>query len=168
MKPLIRQETPADILAIHALTKAAFLNAPHTAHTEHFIVDALRAAKALTASLVADDNGTVVGHVAISPVSIPDNTQGWYGLGPVSVSPALQRQGIGSRLMAGVLQQMKSMGAAGCVLVGDPAFYARFGFVPATSLILPGIPPQYFLAIAFTQPLPQGIVTFHEAFTAQG
>jgi putative acetyltransferase len=103
MKPLIRQENPADIPSIHALTKAAFLNAPHTAHAEQFIVDALRAAKALSASLVADDNGNVVGHVAISPVSIPDNTQGWYGLGPVSVSPALQRQGIGSRLMADVV-----------------------------------------------------------------
>jgi putative acetyltransferase len=68
----IRTETAADIPAIEAVTVSAFLNAPHTSHTEQFIVSALRKAGLLTISLVADAEGTVIGHVAVSPVSISD------------------------------------------------------------------------------------------------
>ena len=64
MSPLIRDEGPLDATAIHAVTAAAFLNAPHTAHTEQYIVDALRKAGALAISLVAEQGGEVVGHVA--------------------------------------------------------------------------------------------------------
>ncbi len=84
MNPVIREELPSDAAAIHAVTAAAFLNAPHTAHTEQFIVEALRKAGALTISLVAERGGEVVGHVALSPVSISDGSTGWFGLGPVS------------------------------------------------------------------------------------
>ncbi|MDR0441131.1 MAG: N-acetyltransferase [Candidatus Accumulibacter sp.] len=163
----IRQESPSDIMAIHALTKAAFLNAPHTAHTEQFIVDALRNANALSISLVAEDDGVILGHVAISPVFISDGASDWYGLGPLSVIPEHQRQGIGSRLMVEVLQRLKKKGASGCVLVGDPAYYARFGFSQEKSLVFPGVPPEYFQAIPFSRSLPQGVVKFHEAFGAK-
>lgn len=167
MTLIIRQESPSDIPAIHALTEAAFLNAPHTAHTEQFIVDGLRRAGALSISLVAEVNGVVVAHVAVSPVSITNGTSGWYGLGPISVYPGHQRRGIGSRLMIEVLRQLAVMGASGCVLVGDPSFYARFGFEPGGDLVCPGVPAEYFQAICLVPPPPQGSVRFHEAFGAQ-
>ncbi len=165
---IIRQESSSDIPAIHALTVAAFLDAPHTAHTEQFIVDALRTAGALVISLVAEDDGLVVGHVAVSPVSISDGAPAWYGIGPVSVDPAHQRRGIGSGLMIEALQRLKGMGASGCVVAGDPAYYARFGFKREASLVFPGVPPEYFQALSFDRSLPQGVVEFHEAFGAQG
>src|SRR3990167_9069046 len=96
---MIRPETPADAAAIATLTTAAFLNAPHPSHTEAFIVNALRRAGALSASLVAEQGGELVGHVATSPVGVSDGTPGWHGLGPISVLPVYQGQGIGSALM---------------------------------------------------------------------
>jgi len=168
MNPVIREEVPSDAANIHALTAAAFLDAPHAAHTEQFIVDALREAGALSVSLVAELGGEIVGHVALSPVSISDGSTGWYGLGPISVKPELQRTGIGSLLMRAALQRLRERGAAGCVLVGDPSYYSRFGFKPESSLVLPDVPPQYFQALPFGPSLPRGVVTFHEAFSARG
>lgn len=165
---MIRQESPTDAAAIHAVTAAAFLDAPHTAHTEQFIVDALREAGALTISLVAEQGGDVVGHVALSPVSISDGSTGWFGLGPVSVKPELQGKGIGSRLMQVAIQSLRERGAAGCVLVGDPSYYSRFGFKPESSMVLPDVPPEYFQALPFGPSVPRGVVTFHEAFSARG
>lgn len=162
----IRDETNLDVPAITALTEAAFLNAPHTGHTEHFIVNALRRAGQLTLSLVAERDGVVVGHVALSPVTISDGTPGWYGLGPISVLPALQGQGVGSALMHAALDGLRARGAAGCLLVGDPAYYTRFGFRPVSGLVYPGIPPEYFMALAFGAAIPQGTVSFHAAFEA--
>ncbi|WP_418648082.1 GNAT family N-acetyltransferase [Thauera butanivorans] len=164
----VRQESPSDIPAIHALIKAAFLNAPHTAHTEHFIVDALREAGALAISLVAEDDGGIVGHVAVSPISISNGVAGWYGLGPIAVSPDRQRQGIGSKLMRSALQDLEGRGASGCVLVGDPAYYSKFGFKHQDSLTYPDLPPEYFQVIAFSHPVPPGIAIFHRAFDAKG
>lgn len=96
---LIRSETAADIDAITEVTVAAFQTLEISNRTEQFIVAALRAAGALTLSLVAELDGRVVGHVAFSPVTILDGTPDWYGLGPVSVLPACQRQGIGKALI---------------------------------------------------------------------
>ncbi|MDQ8154760.1 MAG: N-acetyltransferase [Gemmatimonadota bacterium] len=168
MSPVIRQESPSDAAAIHAVTAAAFLNAPHTAHTEQFIVEALREAGALSISLVAEQDGEVVGHVALSPVLISDGSAGWYGLGPISVKPEFQRSGIGILLMQAALQLLRERGAAGCVLVGDPAYYSRFGFKPEPCLVLPDVPQEYFQALPFGAALPRGVVTFHEAFSAGG
>jgi putative acetyltransferase len=167
MYPVIRQESYSDVAAIHAVTVAAFLDAPHTAHTEQFIVDALRKAEALTISLVAEQDGKVVGHVAVSPISISDGSADWYGLGPISVRPELQRKGIGSLLMQTALRLLEERGAAGCALVGDPAYYSRFGFKPASGMVLPDVPPEYFQALSFGPSLPCGVVTFHEAFGAR-
>lgn len=168
MAPVIRPETPADVAVIHAVTAAAFLNAPHTAHTEQFIVDALRNAGVLTLSLVAEEAGIIVGHVAVSPVSIADGTPGWYGLGPISVMPECQGRGIGSLLMRAAMQALRARGASGCTLAGDPAFYTRFGFAPEPHLTLPGVPPEYFLVLPFSSAVPSGVVTYHAAFEARG
>ena len=160
----IRNETPADIQSIEAVTTSAFLSAPHTSHTEQFIVDALRKAGKLSVSLVADHEGSVIGQASVSPVSISDGTPNWFGLGPISVLPQHQRQGIGSRLMREALLALRRRGAAGCVVLGDPRFYSRFGFRADPNLILTGVPPEYFQAVRFDSPQPHGIVTYHSAF----
>jgi putative acetyltransferase len=167
MKVQIREETPADVAAIEAVTIAAFLNAPHTGHTEQFIVRALREAGQLAASLVAEVEGSVIGHVAVSPVSLSDGARGWFGLGPISVLPQHQRRGVGSLLMREVLQRLHERGAAGCVLLGDPRYYSRFGFKVDPKLILAGVPPEYFQVIRFGVSLAQGMVSYHPAFNAQ-
>ena len=163
----IRPEHAADAPAIERLTEAAFEHAPHTDHTEQFIVRALRAAGALTVSLVAEQAGALVGHVALSPVTISDGTPGWFGLGPISVAPAHQNQGVGSALMHSALLALRERGAAGCVLLGDPAWYRRFGFAPAAPLLLPGVPPGYFQALAFGEGAASGVVSYHPAFDAK-
>ncbi len=160
----IRNESPADVAAIEAVTIAAFLHAPHTSHTEHRIVEALRQAGQLAVSLVADTRGTVVGHVAVSPVSISDGATGWYGLGPISVTPQYQRSGVGSQLMREALRVLRERGAAGCVLLGEPEYYSRFGFQVDSNLSLPGVPPEYFQAFSFGASRPRGTVSYHSAF----
>jgi putative acetyltransferase len=160
----IRTETTADIPAIEAVTTSAFLNAPHTSHTEQFIVSALRKAGLLTISLVADAAGTVIGHVAVSPVAISDGASGWFGLGPISVVPEHQRVGVGSRLMHEALRILRERGAAGCVLLGEPGYYGRFGFQVDPNLILPDVPPEYFQAISFDSSRPHGTVSYHDSF----
>jgi putative acetyltransferase len=92
-KIVIRSETEAKVSAITEVTVAAFRTLEISHHTEQFIIEALRAAKALTISLVAQVDGRVIGHIAFSPVTISDGTRNWFGLGPVSVLPEYQRQG---------------------------------------------------------------------------
>jgi len=166
MPVLVRPESPSDAPAIFAVTEAAFRTAAHSAGTEQFIVDALRRTGALAVSLVAELDGSVIGHVAVSPVTVSDGTTGWYGLGPISVLPQHQRSGVGSTLMRAALQALQDRGAAGCMLVGDPAYYRRFGFQPVAELTCPGVPAENFMALTFRPPLPRGGVTFHEGFAA--
>jgi putative acetyltransferase len=165
---IIRRETSSDIEAITHITIAAFKTLPISNHTEQFIIHALRAAGVLTISFVAEINGRVVGHIAFSPVTISDGSKGWYGLGPVSVSPDYQKQGIGKALINEGLSLLKDMGGKGCALVGDPNYYKRFGFRNYPELVHDGIPQEFFLALPFTKTIPQGTVVFHEGFSATG
>lgn len=164
----IRKEASTDVAAIEAVTVAAFQNVAHTSHTEQFIVAALRNAGQLSVSLVADDSGAIIGHVAVSPVTISDGTAGWLGLGPISVAPDYQGQGIGAQLMEQALAELRALGASGCVVLGEPGYYFRFGFKAESSLVLPEVPPEYFQAVLFSGSLPSGVVSYHESFTAQG
>jgi putative acetyltransferase len=168
MNIIIRNEIESDVEAISEITKAAFENHPHSNHTEEFIINALRDANALTVSLVAEAGKKVVGHIAFSPVTISDGSLGWYGLGPVSVLPELQKQGIGKSLIHEGLSLLKALGAKGCVLVGDPGYYERFGFRNVPDLVVDGVPQQYFLALPFEENKTSGTVIFHEGFTANG
>lgn len=163
-KFIIRSEAPEDVAAIEAVTESAFLGAAHTNQNEQFILAALRDAGALTVSLVAEMDGSIVGNVAVSPVLISDGTSGWFGVGPISVIPELQGRGIGSQLMREALARLSEQGASGCVVLGDPAYYQRFGFTNNARLVLPDVPSQYFMALSFGQPLPAGTVTYHQAF----
>ncbi|WP_420477271.1 GNAT family N-acetyltransferase [Noviherbaspirillum sp. ST9] len=162
----IRSEAASDIADIEALTTNAFLHAPHTSHTEQFIVNALRKAGQLAISLVATDGGAIVGHVAVSPVSISSGAGGWYGIGPVSVLPERQGKGIGSALVSRALDDLHMAGAAGCVVLGEPGYYARFGFRAEPALVLPGVPQEYFQTLSFNGSVPSGTVSYDEAFNA--
>jgi putative acetyltransferase len=170
MKPqfAIRSETDADIDAITTVTVAAFKTLEISNQTEQFIIQALRADKALTISLVAESNGRVVGHIAFSPVTISDGTQNWYGLGPVSVLPEYQLKGIGKALIHEGLSRLKNLNAQGCCLVGHPQYYRKFGFENVAGLVHEGVPQEVFFALSFDGRFPHGNVTFHEGFKANG
>ena len=148
----IRPELPADASAIEAITVSAFLPAEHTRHTEQLIVEGLRKSGALTLSLVAENLGAIIGHVAVSPVVITDGSAGWYGLGPLSVNPECQKRGFGSELMREALRRLRELGASGCVVLGDPRYYERFGFKTEFGLILPDVPPEYFRGVRLIHP----------------
>ena len=128
----------------------------------------MRDADALTISLVAEAGGKVVGHIAFSPVAFSDGRPGWYGLGPISVLPELQKRGIGRSLMREGLSALRALGAEGCVLVGDPGYYERFGFRSLPGLVIEGVPHEYVLALPFHESPISGTVKFHEGFAAQG
>lgn len=160
----IRPEAPGDEAAIGALTAAAFTGHPHSDGTEPLIIERLRRLGMLTLSLVAEDGAEIVGHVAFSPVALSGVDRGWYGLGPVSVAPGRQKSGIGSALIREGLGVLKAQGASGCALVGDPAYYNRFGFVVRPELQTTGVPPEFFLVLPLHGEVPSGIVAFHPAF----
>ena len=165
---IIRDETTSDVAGIRALTATAFENMKISDHTEQYVIDGLRDAGALTVSLVADLDGKLVGHIAFSPVSMSDSTPGWYGLGPVSVLPAHQRQGMGKALIQAGLARLQEMGAKGCCLVGHPEYYGQFGFVHPYGLVHEGVPPEAFFALSLAGPMPLGKVQFHPAFFVSG
>jgi putative acetyltransferase len=160
----IRNETTSDIEAISKVTLAAFQNLAISNHTEQFIIKALRNANALTLSLVAEVDGKVVGHIAFSPITISDGSLNWYGLGPISVLPEYQKQGIGKSLILKGLSLLKGKGGQGCALVGEPDYYKRFGFKNIPDLIHEGLPQEVFLALPFSKKIPRGTVAFHKGF----
>lgn len=161
---MIRKETTADHAAIRKLTIAAFETSRFGYQGEAEIVEGLRTAGALTLSLVDDRDGAIAGHIAFSPITVEGRSCDWYGLAPVSVAPDHHAQGIGAGLIREGLARLKALGAQGCVLLGDPAYYGRFGFQNDPRLTLAGVPPEYFQALPFTQEVPQGAVAFHAAF----
>lgn len=164
---IVRPEQPEDVECITSVTEQAFRNHPISRQTEHFIVRELRQAGALAVSMVAEVDGQVVGHIAFSPAVISDGSADWYTLGPISVTPEMQRKGVGSALMKAGLEELRRMKARGCVLAGDPAYYNRFGFGSHPELVMEGVPPEYFLSLAFDGHSATGKVTAHPAFGAQ-
>lgn len=161
----IRSEAVMDHEAIRAIHIAAFADHPFSKQTEHRIVDGLREADALTVSLVAEQNGQVVGHVAFSPAFVNGESCAMYALGPIGVLPPFQRQGIGSRLVEAGLAALRGLDASACVLVGDPAYYSRFGFRSDPALTMEGIPQEVVLCLLLAAAPPAGSMTHHEAFS---
>lgn len=161
----IRPERPDDVVRISTVVRLAFEQAEHASGNEPDIVSELRAAGALHLSWVAEVGEEVVAHVAISPVGVSDGSTLWFGLGPVAVLPGHQRKGIGSALIRAVLEKLRQDGASGCVVLGDPAYYRRFGFVAVPGLRLPDVPPAYFQALAFDGRYATGVVAYAPAFS---
>jgi putative acetyltransferase len=162
---LLRPETAADVPAIRSLIDEAFSDAPHSSGTEAEIVDRLRADGALTLSLLAVEAEILLGHVAFSPVTIGGQA-GWLGLGPLAVRSDRRGRGIGARLVRAGLEQLERQGAEGCVLLGDPAYYGRFGFAADPAIMLAGVPQQYVQLLRFTGRQPRGEILYHPAFGA--
>jgi len=160
----IRPERAGDEVAIRRVTATAFAGQPHSDGSEPTIVDRLRVDGDLTLSLVAEAADGIVGQVAFSPVSIADGSAKWYGLGPVSVLPEEQGRGIGSRLIEHGLRDLTDRGARGVVLLGDPAYYRRFGFQHDPRLTFPGPPPEYFQRLVIEGEPPAGVVRYAKAF----
>ena len=162
----IRPERPADVDLIRALTTGAFAGARYSSGAEAGIVDALRADGVLSVSLVAEEDGEVIGHLAFSPVQVDAAGGDWFGLGPVSVAPARQGKGVGQALVRAGLERLEAMGAAGCVVLGEPGYYGRFGFESDPELRYGDAPAAYFQRLIFKGPPPSGQVRFHPAFEA--
>jgi len=160
----IRTETPGDADAIERLISEAFLTARIASGTEAGLVSGLRAANALSLSLVGIIGNCIVAHVAFSPVTISGRDTGWLGLGPVAVHMGHRRHGYGASLIREGLRRIHSQGARGCVVLGDARYYARFGFRQFPSLVLPGVPPEVFTALAFDDAAISGVVAYHSAF----
>lgn len=164
MKPAIRAERPGDEAAIRALVAAAFADVPNSNGSEPEIVEALRAGGNLAISLVAEATDDIVGHVAFSPVVIDGVEGGWFGLGPISVLPGRQRRGIGTRLIDAGIADLRARGARGVVVVGDPSYYARFGFKRDPRLIYPHPGGEYLQRLVLSGEEARGIVRFAPAF----
>jgi putative acetyltransferase len=160
-------EKPNDIAQISAVVEQAFRPYSKTPRSEPYIVTELRDAGALALSLVASLEGLVVGHAAFSRVQVSDGTREWYGLGPLAVAPEFQRRGIGRALVLMGLAEIEKQGAAGCVVLGDPAYYGRFGFSSRPDLQLPGVPLGHFQSLAFGAAQATGSVGYHHAFSAE-
>lgn len=159
---LIRDETEGDIPAIsHLVTEALKLLAQSTG-TEAGIVEALRAEGALILSLVAEENGEMIGYLAASE-GRAGTESGWGLIGPLVVLPSRHRQGIGSALMAEALRRLRKT-SRGAALVGAPRYYSRFGFRAFAGLGVAGCPPEVVQALPFDGSVPHGELIHHPAF----
>lgn len=159
---LIRNETAGDIPAISRLVTEAFLMLAQSTGTEASIVEKLRAERALALSLVAEEEGEVIGYLAASAARI-GTQEGWGLIGPLAVLPSRHRQGIGTALMAEALRRLRAT-SRGAALVGDPAYYGRFGFRAFPGLGIAGCPPEVVQALPFDGIAPRGELDHHPAF----
>jgi putative acetyltransferase len=160
----IRKEIEGDIETIRALTEKAFAPMPFSSGTESKIIETLREDNQLTLSLVAIRSDQILGQITFSPVTIDGVHEGWFGLGPVSVLPEKQGEGIGSALVLKGLELIKDGGAKGCVLIGDPNYYSRFGFINETGLTYKGLDRKFVQRVTFAAPARDGEVLFTSAF----
>lgn len=161
----ILPERNDDINDIEKVIIEAFKAHPHSNQTEHKIVAKLRDDNALTVSLVAKINEEVVGHIAFSKVKINNKFIQWYGLAPVSVKPEYQNQGVGSKLILSGLDAIRKLNAKGCVLLGEPEYYNKFGFKALNELAFNGAPTEYFQSLLLSGNIPIGNVDYHAAFS---
>ncbi|MES2253936.1 MAG: N-acetyltransferase [Pseudomonadota bacterium] len=160
---LIRAERPSDDPAIDDLTVRAFTGMPYSEGTEAPIIRLLRQAGDLALSLVAEENGVVIGHVTFSPICIGAH-QNWFGLGPVAIEPSRQRAGIGKALIKSGLETLRERGAAGVALIGNPDVYRSSGFTSDGRLTYYGLETRYVQRIVFYGPDPEGELHYAAAF----
>ncbi len=164
----LRPEKNGDENAIYHLTQLAFSTMPFSNGAEGGIINQLRADGDLYLSLVIASGLNIIGHVAFSPVEIKETSQGWFGLGPVAIHPDHQRQGHGTRLITAGLETLIDRGALGCVLIGDPLYYSRFGFINYGQVSFPPLPTEYVHWRSFSDLMPKGPITFAPAFSLDG
>lgn len=166
---IIRKETPEDIGPIRDVNISAF-KVSHEAD----LIESIRKSATSLLSLVAEQNGQVVGHILFSPVRLDgsDKKLVLYGLGPMAVMPEWQKQGIGSRLVSDGLKRSAESGVDAVVVLGHPDFYPRFGF--KTSRIYGieseyNVPDNFFMVIELENDCLKGTggtIKYHDAFNA--
>ncbi len=160
----LRLETPEDVPGIRAVVHAAFGQS-----AEADLVDGLRHSGALTLSAIAVIDNRIVGHVAFSPITI-GNTYSALALAPVAVAPDCQRRGIGTGLINWSLDECRRLGHAVIIVVGDPAYYRRFGFTPASPFGIEcpfPVPAEVFMLLELSQGAAagyKGMVRYHPEF----
>lgn len=160
----IRPERPSDEAAIHDLIMRAFAPMPFAGGDEQILPARFRAADVLALSLVAELDGEIVGQVTLTPALAADGSSGWYALGPIAVEPRVQKQAIGTRLIEAATSWMRTQNAAGCALVGNPAYYSRFGWQPFPALAPKGEPAEYYQILPLGVAEPRAVVGFHPLF----
>jgi predicted N-acetyltransferase YhbS len=161
---VIRLEQTGDEAAIRDLTRRAFAPMPYAGGDEQDVIDRLRAGGALALSMVAVEDGRVIGHAALSPASHDSGASGWFALGPISVEPSLQGTGHGRALIQAAKTWLRGQGAQGCILTGNPRYYGRFGWVLAPQHTPDGEPAAYFQVLSLAADPPPGRFRFHPAF----
>lgn len=164
----IRFEKPEDIAFIHSVNEQAFGRV-----SEAKLVDTLRLACTDHLSLVADDNGSIIGHLMFTPVVVTDGKQKTEGMGlaPMAVLPSRQRQGIGTQLVDSGLRILKEKGCPFVIVLGHPEYYPRFGFQAASGCNIrtqwDGVPDDAFMILVMDHEAMQnvsGVATFRDEF----
>lgn len=163
---LIRAERDTDHAAVHAVNAAAF-----PTPLEADLVDALREQAHPVISLVAERDGTILGHILFSPVTL-DSRPGLpvMGLAPMAVTPEYQESGIGSALVRAGLEECRQKGFSAVVVLGHPEYYPRFGFVPAVRYGIRSeydVPDEVFMALELVPGALRdaaGTIRYHAAF----
>ncbi len=165
---LIREEKKEDYDAVHAVNASAF-ETPAEAN----LVDVLREQARPVVSLVAENDGTIVGHILFSPVTLSGHPSlRIMGLAPMAVLPEYQRKGVGSALVRAGLDRCRKHGFGAVVVLGHPEFYPRVGFSPSTHF---GIACEYevsediFMVLELQPGYLQGasgMIKYHTAFSS--
>lgn len=166
MECLIRPERADDDAAIYDVTKRAFAPMPFSDGDEQELIGRFREAGVLALSLVAEMDDRVVGQITLTPACAADCSPGWFALGPIAVAPEYQSMKIGSKLMEAAIAWLRGHDAAGCVLVGNPAYYSRFGFKSYPDLAPEGEPAEYYQILPLRVQEPNVVVGFHPLFYA--
>ena len=161
----IRKETPDDYTLVIELTEKAFKTMEFSDQKEGQLVDKLRKSPTFIdeLSLVAEINGKVVGHILFTPLVIDNGQQQFQSLvlGPVSVLPDFQKQGIGGQLIIAGHQKAWKLGFQSVILIGHPEYYPRFGYRTASgwglkvALELPS--DDVFMAVELTENALSGV-----------
>ena len=164
---LIRAEERRDWAAVHAVNVSAF-ETPAEAN----LVDALREQAQPLVSLIAEDNGAIVGHIVFSPVSHSGHPAlKTVGLAPMAVAPEHRRKGIGSALVRAGLEQCRQLGFGAVVVLGHPAYYPRFGFLSSTCFGIGceyEVPEEVFMVVELQAGFLRGAsgkIKYHSAFS---
>ena len=161
----IRQETPDDYARVIELTAKAFEAMPFSEGDEDKLVENLRKAPTFIPelSLVAELDNQLVGHILFTPLVIDNGQQQFQSLvlGPVSVLPEFQKQGIGGQLIVAGHQKARDLGFQSVILIGHPEYYPRFGYKTASgwglkvAMELPS--DDVFMAIELTENALSGV-----------
>jgi putative acetyltransferase len=159
----VRDEKPEDRQSVYHVVSSAFGGAAEAA-----LVDQMREDGDALVSLVAEEDGLIVGHVLLSRMAAPFPA---LALAPVSVIPSRQRRGVGSMLVKGAVNRARDEGWAALFVLGDPHYYERFGFsVEAAAGFTSPYAGQHFMVLPLGSPLPAttGELRHAGAFAALG